>query len=163
MKANKNPSRSKRTSNCDFPVLQSNDRRHQLECDGWREKITLNQQATGVALFFGGELSSRKVPIYLANATGARLCSVFGSDAGFIDFNETHEDTLAHVRALGTIDSGTGSFLDTYLLDLGGDFLISYSFIATSEEGVRYHGSASIQRPPDDGWIALENWAPIQV
>lgn len=162
MKANKNPSGSKkRTSNCDFPALQSNDRRHQLEYDGWREKITLDQQATGVALFFDGELSSRKIPIYLANATGARLCSVFASDAGFINFNETHEDTLAHVRALGTIDSGTGSFLDTYLVELGGDFLISYTIIATSEEGVRYCGSASILRAPDDGWIAFENWAPI--
>ncbi|KNY14376.1 hypothetical protein AKG11_24580 [Shinella sp. SUS2] len=149
-------------SHSDLPILQSNARSHQLARHGWPETISLDGPSSGVALLFGAPQTSRIVPIYLANATGSLLIDVFVSDAGFINFDETHEDTRPHVRALETIESGTGSFLDAYLLDLAGDFLVSYSVIATTEQGVRYYGSAPISRPPHDGWIAIEDWAPIR-
>lgn len=152
---------SKRSPQLDGPILQPNSRNRQIDKFGWPETITLNAPPTGVVLFFGAQLTHGAIPIYLANATGAPLSGAFASDAGFIDSDETHTATLPHVRALGTVEDGAGTFLDAYILDLAGDFLISYTVLATTELGTRYCGSASVLSSPREGWIPIEDWAPI--
>lgn len=165
MKANvqlrKQQDTSKRSSQSDGPVLQPSSRNRQIEKYGWPETITLDAPPADVALFFGAQQTDGAIPIYLTNATGTPLSTAFASDAGFIEFDETHKDTLPHVRALGTVENGTGIFLDSYILELAEDFLISYTVLATTEQGTRYCGSAPILSPPRDGWIPIEDWAPI--
>ncbi|WP_026615467.1 hypothetical protein [Ensifer aridi] len=152
---------SKFSSQPDHPVLQAASRSHQLEKYGWPETIILNVPLAGVALFLRAQEIDGIVPIYLVNAIGAKLKSVFVSDAGFIDFDETHEDTLPHVCALESVENGTGVFLDAYNLDLARDFLVSYTVIATTEQGIRYSGTAHVLEPPRDDWCPVEDWAPI--
>ncbi|GEC31682.1 hypothetical protein N181_01880 [Sinorhizobium fredii USDA 205] len=152
---------SKPSSQLDLPVLQSNWRSHQIEKYRWPETIILNAPAAGVALFFGEQRINQTIPVYLVNATGRRLSGVFASDAGFIDFDEAHEDTLPHVRALGIVEDGTGTFLDAYNLKLAGDFFISYTVIATTEQGTRHSGTAHISPPPGN-WTLIGDWASIE-
>lgn len=165
MKANVQPLKpqgtSKRSQQPDGPVLHPNSPNRQIEKYGWPETITLNAPPAGVALFFGAQQIGGAIPIYLVNATGAPLSTAFASDAGFIDFDETDKDTLPHVQALGTLEDCKGICLDSYILDLAGDFLISYTVLATTEQGTRYCGSAPVLSPPRDGWIPIQDWAPI--
>jgi hypothetical protein len=145
----------------DTPVLRPTSRSRQLEEYGWQEVIDLNACPTGIALFFEPKQKTRVIPIYLANATGSPLKSVFVSDAGFNNFDAAHEDTQQHVRALRTIEHGKGLFLDACHLDLRGDLCVTYTVIATNDHGIRYSGTASFSRRPRDGWTIVHDWAPI--
>ncbi|WP_173512450.1 hypothetical protein [Sinorhizobium psoraleae] len=63
---------------------------------------------------------------------------------------------------MGTVEDGTGTFLDAYNLNLAGDFLVSYTVIATTGQSTRHSGTAHISQPPRDNWALIEDWASVE-